>query len=98
VVSLLKLWMQLAQSKGHCGGGHFLVSIFLDICYCPRCSTIVANFQANLAVQEANYESAMRDLIKAQAQLDEKQQELDAVRAMYDQAMMEKQASFLLFV
>jgi dynein heavy chain len=42
-------------------------------------------------VQEAKYEVAMRDLNKAQAQLDEKQRELDAVQAMYDRAMKEKQ-------
>jgi len=35
----------------------------------------------------------MRDLNKAQAQLDEKQRELDAAQAMYDQAMTEKQVS-----
>jgi len=50
--------------------------------------------QANLAVQEAKYESAMKDLNNAQAELDEKQRELDTVRALYDQAMTEKQASF----
>ncbi len=33
----------------------------------------------------------MKDLNKAQAQLDEKQRELDAVQALYDQAMKEKQ-------
>jgi len=47
-----------------------------------------------LAQQEAIYESAIKDLKKAQCQLDEKQRELDAVRALYDQAMTEKQASF----
>lgn len=54
--------------------------------------------QANLAVQEAKYESAMKDLNKAQAQLDEKQRELDAARALYDQAMLEKQASVASFM
>ena len=34
----------------------------------------------------------MSDLTKAQATLDEKQKELDAVQAMYDKAMREKQA------
>ena len=58
----------------------------------------VQTLQANLAVQEAMYESAMKDLNKAQAQLDEKQRELDAVRALYDQAMTEKQASFASFM
>lgn len=33
----------------------------------------------------------MKDLNRAQAQLDEKQRELDAVQALYDQAMREKQ-------
>jgi len=47
--------------------------------------------QANLAVQEAKYEAAMKDLNKAQATLDDKQRELDAVQALYDQAMREKQ-------
>ena len=47
--------------------------------------------QANLAVQEARYEAAMKDLNKAQEQLDDKQRELEAVQAQYDQAMAEKQ-------
>jgi exonuclease VII small subunit len=47
-------------------------------------------------VQEAKYEVAMRDLNKAQAQLDEKQRELDAVQAMYDRAMKEKQVTISL--
>ena len=54
----------------------------------------VCTLQANLAVQEAKYESAMKDLNEAQSQLDEKQRELDDVRSLYDQAMIEKQASF----
>jgi hypothetical protein len=40
----------------------------------------------------------MGDLQKAQAQLDEKEAELAKVRAMYDQAMREKQVSFFLQV
>lgn len=44
-----------------------------------------------MAVQQAKYEAAMKDLNKAQAELDDKQRELDAVQAMYDQAMREKQ-------
>jgi exonuclease VII small subunit len=44
-----------------------------------------------MVVQEARYEAAMKDLNKAQAQLDEKQRELDAVQAIYDQALREKQ-------
>lgn len=47
--------------------------------------------QANLIVQEARHKVAMGDLNKAQAQLDEKQKELDQVQAMYDAAVGEKQ-------
>jgi len=36
----------------------------------------------------------MKDLNKAQDQLDEKEKELEAVQAQYDQAMSEKQVSF----
>ena len=45
-------------------------------------------------MQEARYEAAMKDLNKAQDQLDEKEKELEAVQAQYDQAMSEKQVSF----
>jgi len=55
-------------------------------------------FQANLAVQEARYEAAMKDLNKAQDQLDEKEKELEAVQAQYDQAMSEKQVTAFLYV
>ena len=48
-------------------------------------------FQANLAVQEARYNVAMNDLNTAQATLDEKQKELDAVQSMYEGALSEKQ-------
>lgn len=51
-----------------------------------------------MAVQEAMYESAMKDLNTAQAQLDEKQRDLDTAQALYDQAMIEKQASFASFM
>ena len=53
----------------------------------------VLPLKANLAIQEAKYQVAMNDLGVAQAQLDEKQKELDAVQAMYDAAMAEKQVS-----
>lgn len=55
----------------------------------------VLPLKANLAVQEAKYGVAMSDLNGAQAQLDEKQKELDAVQAMYDAAMSEKQVKIL---
>ena len=57
-----------------------------------------SDLQANLAIQEARYEAAMKDLNKAQAQLDEKQAELEAVQAQYDQAMVEKQVSIILYL
>ena len=44
-----------------------------------------------MAIQEARYEAAMKDLNKAQMHLDEKQAELEAVQAQYNQAMIEKQ-------
>ena len=44
-------------------------------------------------MQEARYEAAMKDLNKAQEQLDDKEKELEAVQAQYDQAMSEKQVS-----
>ncbi len=44
-----------------------------------------------MAIQEARYGVAMTDLNGAQAQLDEKQRELDIVQAQYDAAMAEKQ-------
>lgn len=47
-----------------------------------------------MTVQEARLSVAMGDLQKAQAQLDEKEAELAKVRAMYEQAMREKQVSF----
>lgn len=43
-------------------------------------------------MQEAKHAAAMKDLNKAQEQLDEKQRELDLVQAEYDKAMREKQA------
>lgn len=51
----------------------------------------VLPLKANLAVQEIRLTGAMDDLKKAQAQLDDKQRELDEVQAMYDSAMREKQ-------
>ena len=44
-------------------------------------------------VQEARLTVANKELASAQAQLDEKQKELDEVQAMYEFAMKEKQVS-----
>ena len=49
-------------------------------------------------MQQAKYESAMKDLNAAQSQLDDKQRELDAARVLYDQAMTEKQVSSALLL
>ena len=42
-------------------------------------------------VQEARLDAANQDLAMAQAELDEKQRQLDEVRAMYDAAIRKKQ-------
>ncbi len=52
----------------------------------------VLPLKANLIVQEARLAVAMKDLGAAQAQLDEKERELQIVQAQYDAAMAEKQA------
>ncbi|OAF69622.1 hypothetical protein A3Q56_02624 [Intoshia linei] len=51
----------------------------------------VLPLKANLAIQEAKYNSAMVDLNEAQMKLDDKQKQLDEVQAKYDKAMSEKQ-------
>lgn len=52
----------------------------------------VLPLKANLIVQEARLTVANKDLGTAQAQLDEKERELQIVQAQYDQAMSEKKA------
>ena len=52
----------------------------------------VLPLKANLIVQEARLTAANRDLAQAQAQLDEKERELQIVQKIYDDAMAEKQA------
>lgn len=69
------------------------MKVFLCIILTFLTSLQVLPLKANLAVQEAKYTGAMNDLNKAQGQLDEKQRELDAVQALYDAAMAEKQVS-----
>ena len=48
--------------------------------------------KANLAIQEGRLNKANDELAKAQAQLDEKEKELNVVKAQYDAAMSKKQA------
>jgi dynein heavy chain len=52
----------------------------------------VLPLKANLIIQEAKLGAANKDLGAAQAQLDEKERELQIVQKQYDQAMAEKQA------
>lgn len=52
----------------------------------------VLPLKANLIVQEAKLNAAMKDLGSAQAQLDDKERELQIVQKEYDKAMAEKQA------
>ena len=52
----------------------------------------VLPLKANLVIQEAKLGVAMKDLGAAQAQLDDKERELQAVQREYDKAMAEKQA------
>ena len=52
----------------------------------------VLPLKANLAIQEVKFGEAQGELAEANATLDEKQKELDKVRAMYDEAMAKKQA------
>lgn len=52
----------------------------------------VLPLKANLIVQEAKLTAANKDLAQAQAQLDEKERELQLVQREYDKAMAEKQA------
>ncbi len=52
----------------------------------------VLPLKANLIIQEARLTAANRDLAQAQAQLDEKERELQVVQKIYDDAMAQKQA------
>lgn len=52
---------------------------------------VAITLQANLVKQQARLASATEELNVAQAILDEKQSELDAVQALYTSAMKEKQ-------
>ena len=55
---------------------------------------IKMNLQANLVKQQARLTSATEELDSAQAVLDEKQRGLDAVQALYNSAIQEKQVRF----
>ena len=52
----------------------------------------VLPLKANLVIQEGRLNKANAELATAQAQLDEKERELNVVKAQYDAAMTKKQA------
>ncbi len=93
---LNKLWTPLGGSQIYFWGAITLKGVStLSKCPAEPLAALYNNvctcWQANLAIQEARYGVAMSDLNGAQAQLDEKQRELDVVQAQYDAAMSEKQ-------
>lgn len=57
----------------------------------------VLPLKANLVIQEARLASAQGELSVAQAELDAKQRELDIVQGRFDDAMREKQVSYVFF-
>jgi dynein heavy chain len=95
-VELLQPYLQMEDynidsAKKSCGDVAGLASWTQAMAYFFSINKEVLPLKANMAVQEARYEVAMKELHKAQEQLDEKQRELDVVQALYDQAMREKQ-------
>ena len=82
----------LETAKKVCGNVAGLLSWTKAMAFFYTINKEVLPLKANLAVQEAKLKIAMEDLQDAQAQLDEKQKQLDEVQAMYDAAVMEKQA------
>ncbi|XP_056016925.1 dynein axonemal heavy chain 5-like isoform X3 [Ostrea edulis] len=81
----------LEVAKRVCGNVAGLLSWTRSMAVFFEINKEVLPLKANLTVQEARLSVAMGDLQKAQAQLDEKEAELAKVRAMYEQAMREKQ-------
>ena len=69
--------------------------IFLCICHTWNSENLAYMYlQANLVKQQARLTSATEELDTAQAVLDEKQRQLDAVQALYNSAIQEKQVRF----
>ena len=82
----------LEMAKKVCGNVAGLLSWTKAMSFFYGVNKEVLPLKANLIIQEGRLKVAMDDLASAQAQLDEKQRELDVVQAQYDNAMREKQA------
>ncbi|KAK3736698.1 hypothetical protein QZH41_011488 [Actinostola sp. cb2023] len=95
-VELLQPYLQMPDynmetAKKVCGNVAGLSSWTIAMAFFYGVNKEVLPLKANLIIQEARHKVAMADLNKAQSQLDDKQKELDAVQAMYDAAVSEKQ-------
>jgi dynein heavy chain len=82
----------LETAKRVCGDVAGLASWSIAMATFFTINKEVLPLKANLAVQEAKLNAAMKDLGLAQAQLDEKERELKLVQQEYEKAMNEKQA------
>ncbi|CAH1796663.1 unnamed protein product [Owenia fusiformis] len=80
------------KAKSTCGDVAGLLSWTKAMSFFFGINKEVLPLKANLAIQANKLDSATKELALAQHQLDEKQKELDAVQALYDGAMAEKQA------
>ena len=82
----------MESAKKVCGNVAGLCSWTQAMGYFYGINKEVLPLKANLAIQEVAFGQAQAELEKANATLSAKQQELDVVRAMYDDAMSKKQA------
>ena len=81
----------MESAKKVCGNVAGLCSWTQAMGYFYGINKEVLPLKANLAIQEVKFAQAQAELQEAQAILDEKQKELDVVRAMYDEAVRKKQ-------
>ena len=95
-VELLQPYFQMEDynmesAKKVCGNVAGLCSWTQAMAYFYGINKEVLPLKANLAVQQVKFDKAQEELAEANATLAEKQKELDAVRALYDEAMAKKQ-------